>query len=89
MARLRDHSPVLQLTSSQPLSGVTGSILAIVEGKEKSELVFNCANNGGINLASRCVLLLLEKSLALAGTHANDSSGLSEPPSAQEVCIPH
>lgn len=91
MARLRDHSPVLQLTSSQPLSGVTGSILAIVakEEKKKSELVFNCANNGGINLASRCVLLLLEKSLALAGAHANDSSGMSEPPSAQEVCTPH
>lgn len=47
MARLRDHSPVLQLTSSQPLSGATGSILATVEGK-KSDFVFNCANNGGI-----------------------------------------
>lgn len=88
MARLRDHSPVLQLTSSQPLSGATGSILATVEEK-KSDCVFNCANNGGINPVSRCVLLLLEKSLALAGPHANDSSGLSEPPSAQEVCKPH
>lgn len=82
MARHLDHSTVLQLTSSQLLSGAT------IEGKKK-DFVFNCANNGGINPASCCVLLLLEKSLALAGLHANDSSGLSEPPSAQDVCKPH
>lgn len=58
-------------------------------GGKKSELVFNCANNGGINLVSRCVLLLLEESPPLAGTHANDSSVLSAPPSSQEVCKQH